>query len=442
MTEALITELSKIKALNVISRTSVMRYKNTEKSLPQIGKELNVDAIVEGSAMLVGDRVRISTQLIETATDHHLWSNDYERDLKDILSLQKEVARAIASEINITLTQDEQKRLQATQTVNPKAQELYLIGRYHINKLTLEGARNSIQYFQQALEIDDQYALAYTGIAEAYDNLFGLGEIDWREGLKMVKEYTEKALSIDPTIGDAYSLWGDVKYYLEWDWEGAEKVFKKGVELSPGSDLTCAYYANFLVDRARFDESISQFQHVLSAAPLQPLYHYNMGLIYLSAGRYEEAIPYFRNAVNLDSTDIIAEAFLATAYFTNGQPDKGQSQIHRVQRKVNQNIHIHTQDRYFAQTVIFKFTHDKTGARKLLDEMSREVDEVTIKGRRNTRIILYIILDDFDSAFELIGQLIEARDWRILKLKTNYLLKELRTDPRYPEVVKKIGLEP
>jgi len=206
MTEALITELSKIRALNVISRTSVMRYKNAEKSLPQIGKELNVDAVVEGSAMLVGNRVRISTQLIETATDHHLWSNDYERDLKDILSLQKEVARAIASEINITLTQDEQKRLQTTQTVNPRAQELYLIGRYHINKLTPEGARNAIQYFQQALEIDDQYALAYTGIADAYDILIFLGGIDLREGLKMVRGYAEKALAIDPTIGDAYAL--------------------------------------------------------------------------------------------------------------------------------------------------------------------------------------------------------------------------------------------
>ena len=392
--------------------------------------------------MLVGDRVRISTQLIETATDHHLWSNDYERDLKDILSLQKAVARAIDSEINITLTQDEQKRLQTAQTVNPRAQELYFIGRYHVHKITLEGARNAIQYFQQALKIDDQYALAYTGIAEAYDILFGLGGIDWREGLKMVREYAEKALVIDPTIGDTYALLGDVKYYLEWDWEGAERVFKRGVELSPGSDLTRTYYANFLIDRARFDEAIPQFQHVLSTAPLQVLYHSNMGLIYLRAGRYEDAIPYFRNAVNLDSTYISAEAYLAAAYFANGQSDKGQSQIHRVQRKGNQNLHIHTQDWNFVQAVIFKLTHDKTGARKLIDEISREVDEVTIKGRRNTRIILYIILDDFDSAFELIGQLIEARDWRILNLKTNYWLKELRTDPRHPEMVKKIGLEP
>ncbi len=441
MTEALITELSKIKALNVISRTSVMRYKNSDKSLPQIGKELNVDAVVEGSAMLVGDRVRIITQLIETATDHHLWSNDYERDLKDILSLQRDVARAIAAEINITLTQDEQKRLQATPSVDPKAQELYLKGRYHINKLTLEEARNAIQYFQQALDIDNQYALAYTGIAEAYDILFSLDGIDWRDGLKMVSEYAEKALVIDPTIGNTYALLGDVKYYLEWDWEGAERVFKRGVELSPGSDLTRAFYANFLMDRARFNEAILQFQYALSTAPFHPLYQYNMGIIYLNADRYEEAIPYFQRAINMDSTFMTVEASLAAAYFANGQPEKGRKQIQHVQRKINQNLHISASEQYFIGAVILKLTHNKTAAGKLLDELLRDENEATKTGRSNTKIILSIILDDFDSAFELIGQLIEARDWGVLNLKTNYWFKELKIDPRYPEMLKKIGLD-
>jgi len=442
MTEALIMELSKINALNVISRTSVMRYKNTKKSLPEIGKELHVDAIVEGSAMMVGKRVRITTQLIAAGTDHHLWANDYERDVKDILSLQKELARAIASEIDITLTSDEEKRLQTARTVNPKAQELYLLGRYDLNKITIAGSRNAIRYFQQALEIDDQYAQIHAAMAEAYDNLASLGGIDWRDGMKRVMEYADRAMALDPTIGDAYALLGDVKWYLEWDWDGAERAFKKGVELSPGSDLTRAYYANFLSDRGFCDEAIEQFRHVLSSAPDHPLYSFNMGWLYLKAGRYAQAISWLEKAVDLDSTFITAEAHLAAACSAAGRVKKARQHVDGIQRKIDQYLGTPAQDVYFAQAVIYKLTKDLFGAEKLLNQLSGETNIDIAEGRRKIRIILYIVLNDFDSAFELIGQLIKHRDYRILDLKSDYWLKELRTDPRYTEMVRKIGLQP
>ncbi|HEX9913177.1 MAG TPA: serine/threonine-protein kinase, partial [candidate division Zixibacteria bacterium] len=230
ITEALISELSKIKALRVISRTSAMRFKKTEKSLPEIARDLNVDAVVEGSVQRVQDDVRITAQLIKAEPEKHLWASDFTRKFKDILILQSEVAQAIAREIKITVTPEEQQKLATYRTVNPEAHELYLKGMYFVNKLSPADVEKGLKYFGEAIQKDPDYALAYTGMAKGYDYL-ALVTMAPKEAWPKVDSLARKALSIDKTLADAYVLMADVKFCYEWDWKGAEENYKRAIEL-------------------------------------------------------------------------------------------------------------------------------------------------------------------------------------------------------------------
>ncbi|MFQ6094138.1 MAG: protein kinase, partial [bacterium] len=232
MTEALITELSQFEALRVISRTSVMQYKDARKPLPEIGRELSVAAIIEGSVLNVGNRVRITAQLIEAATDRHLWAKSYERDLKDILKLQSELAQAILREIKIAVTPDEEARLARIRTVNPEAYEAYLKGRYYWNKRTEQGLVRSIEYFQEALEEEPDYAEAYAGLADAYAMLEGYDVISPIEAYREGKAAAIRALEIKSTLAEAHTSLAWTKMWYDWDWAGAEKEYQRAIQLN------------------------------------------------------------------------------------------------------------------------------------------------------------------------------------------------------------------
>jgi TolB-like protein/DNA-binding winged helix-turn-helix (wHTH) protein len=245
MTDALITDLGKVSALRVISRTSTMQYKGTKKNLPQIACELNVDAVVEGTVTHSGDRVRITAQLIEAKADKHLWAESYERDLKDVLALQDEVARAIAREIKITLTPQEQTRLSGRRTVNPEAYQSYLKGRFYWRKFTAADFAKSIDYYQQALDADPTYAPAYAGLADAYalGSLGGGGKAP-KETIPKAREAAAKALELDNSLGEAHLSLALVRTYYDWDWSGADQEFKRAIELNPNYAEAHHFYSH------------------------------------------------------------------------------------------------------------------------------------------------------------------------------------------------------
>ncbi|HYA63157.1 MAG TPA: protein kinase [Candidatus Sulfotelmatobacter sp.] len=342
MTEALIADLAKIQALRIISRTSVMRYKTTAKSLPEIAAELNVDAVVEGSVLRVGQRVRITAQLIHAATDTHLWAESYERDLQDVLCLQSEVARAIAREIRVAVTPEEKQRLASAPRVNPEAHEAYLKGRFHWHKLSPEHLETALGYFQLALEKEPNYALAYVGIAYVWFSRADTGVIPPLEAIEKVKAAALRAVELDDRLAEVHELLAAVTYVCDWDWPGAEKEFRIAIRLNPNSAETRFFYAHFLavtgrlqewkpeIERAleldplnfftqcffgwqlvylrRHDEAIEQLQKVLRTEPNFPAAHQGLWGAFYQKRRYEEALLEAKNFFNLLGDHEIAEA--------------------------------------------------------------------------------------------------------------------------------------
>lgn len=300
MTEALITDISRIQSLRVISRTSVMQYKGAKKPLPQIARELNnVDAVLEGSVQRSGDRVQVTVQLIHAATDRHLWAESYERDLRDVLTLQKEIARAIAGEIRARLTPHEEVRLAAGRAVNPEAHETYLLGRHQLRKVTREGTEKAIEYFQQAIQKDANHALAYAGLSEAYDTLSTFYMAP-REAMPKAKAAGLKAVELDESLADAHASLGFVTLFYDWDWSGAEKEFRRALELNPSLARAHIGLAVYLATLGRLDEAL---QAENRAAELDPLSLSPRGyslMPWFMSRRYAEALQRCQRALQIE----------------------------------------------------------------------------------------------------------------------------------------------
>ncbi len=358
MTEALITNLAKIGALRVISVTSVMQYKGFKKPLPQIARELNVDAVVEGSVQRSGNRARITAQLIEAATDRHLWAESYEREIRDVLALQSELARAIASEIRIKVTPQERKLLASTRPVNPEAHEAYLKGLYYFNdardQRRDESFQKSIQYYRQALQLDPDYALAHAQLARAYH---------WRSSYlargghaEESKASARRALELDDTLAEAHGALAFAMFWFDGEWVSAEREFKRATELNPGYGEAHAAYAMYLQTMGRLDEAIAETnkallldpltlpQKLLSAGMFACAHQYeraleqvrttlalnpnsdwaqfSLGRIYVLMGRHAEGIAEFQKLIESTKGSVDARTSLAWAYALSGQRDQ------------------------------------------------------------------------------------------------------------------------
>jgi TolB-like protein/Flp pilus assembly protein TadD len=322
MTDALITDLAKIHAWRVISRTSVMQYKGKNESAPQIARDLNVDAIVEGTVLRSGHHVRITAQLIEVPSDRHLWAETYERDLRDIFALQDEVARAIASKVRVTLTPQEQARLSGARQVDPAANEAYLRGLYELHGTTAEpteaqkakSLEKAIGYFKQALSADPHDALAYSGLADAYTVL----STAYRAPLEVMpkaKAAALKAIELDDTLGEAHASLGYVALVFDWDWASAEREFHKALELNPSSPKAHAGYAEYLLFVAqRTDEALQELQQAYALDPLLPSSHGDLAWLLFLSRRYAQAIEAAQRVGHDDHV-------LALSYAELGQPE-------------------------------------------------------------------------------------------------------------------------
>jgi TolB-like protein/Tfp pilus assembly protein PilF len=324
MTEALIAELGQIGSLRVISRTSVMQYKGAKKPLSQIARELNVDAVIEGSVLRVGDRARITAQLIGVGPERHLWARNYERDLRDVLSLQGEIARTIADEVKANVTPDVQARLASAPPVNPKAHEAYLRGKFFLNKFTEEGIQKAIEYAQEAVQMDPDYAPAYGLLAESYwmssQNAFG--HLPDAEAAGKTKVAAMKALAIDDTLVEPHVALGDVLNFHEWDWAGSEREFKRAIELNPNSALAHGEYAWCLVDMGRQDESIREAKRAVELDPFSELAILALTSMYYEGRQYDQALQHARKWLEMFPNSLAAYHWLTLILEAKGMYDQ------------------------------------------------------------------------------------------------------------------------
>ena len=353
MTETLITELSKIGALRVISRRSVMQFKDANEPLPDIARKLNVDAVVEGSALQIGERVRISVQLIEAATDLHIWAESYDRDLSDVLALHSEVARSIAREIQIAITPEEGVRLANVREVNPEAHRLYLLGKYHLDKWDPAELDKAIRYFQQAIALDPQYAQVHARLARSYAISAFFGHIPPWDAYEKVRAATALALEIDSDLADAHQQYAAMYFYFDWDWEAAEERFQRAISLNSNFAQANQIYAWFLAAMGRteqahtsirraleldplaidanltasdvfylsrqYDQAIAQLQQVLDLSPKNPYALSRLGWSHVQKGMFEEAIGEMEQAVDLSPNNTELLWPLGHAYAVAGK---------------------------------------------------------------------------------------------------------------------------
>src|SRR5437667_2539626 len=289
LTEALITTLAKIGELRVVSRTSAMQYKGVHKSLREIARELDVDAIVEGTVLRSGHRVRITAQLIDASKETHLWAESYERGLRDVLTLQAEVAQAIAREVQVKLTPEERAHLAQVRRVDPEAYEAYLKGRYHWNRHSAEGFGKAVQYFQEAIAKDPTYAAAYTGLADCFSILGMWGLVPPDEGCGKAKVLALQSLELDPSLAEAHVSLAWATMFYDYDFVAAEREFERSFELNPRNATAHHFFGFYLGLMGRYEEGYTELKRAIRLDPHSGVIHCSLGFVYSTARRYDQA---------------------------------------------------------------------------------------------------------------------------------------------------------
>jgi TolB-like protein/DNA-binding winged helix-turn-helix (wHTH) protein/Flp pilus assembly protein TadD len=433
MTDELITDLAQISALRVISRTSVMVYKGARKPLPQIARELNVDAVVEGTVLRSGDQVRITAQLIEASTDKHLWSQSYEGELRDTLALQNRVASAIADQIRINLTPQEQAALKNVKVVNPEAYESYLKGRYFWNKRTADGLKVALAYFKQAVEEDPKYAQAYSGLADTYA-LLG----DWqyavmtpKKAFPKAKAAAIKALELDSTLGEAHNSLAFVLDGFDWDFDAAGKEFQRAIELNPGYATAHHWYAWHLSLLGRYDEAIAEMRKAENLDPLSLIINADLAELLVLAHSDDESIRQSAKTIEMDPNFALAHNQLAQAYLQKQMYDEAVAELKTaVQLSGGSPAFIANLARAYVAS------GKRNEAVKLLGDLKKRSNP----GYSNASeiAVIYVSLGDTDQAMNWLEKGYDERFNPGVLLRPGF--DPLRSDPRFQSLVHRIGL--
>jgi len=430
MTDELITDLAHISALRVISRTSVMAYKHAHKPLPEIARELNVDAVVEGTVLLSGEQVRITAQLIQAPADKHLWAESYEGNLRDTLALQKRVANTIAEQIRIEVTPQEQAVLKKANVVNPVAYESYLKGRYFWNKRTPDGLKVAMTYFKQAIEEDPTYAQAYAGLADTY-NLLG----DWEYGALAPSEaYPKgkaaaiKALELDNTLGEAHTSLAFSLDVFDWDWKAAEREFRRAIELNPGYATAHHWYAWHLSEMGRNSEAITEIRKAEHLDPLSLIISADVAEILLVAHLNDKAIEQCRRTVQMDPNFAIAHLELGQAFVQEHSYNEAIAEFQKAIQVSGGSI-----PSYANLAYAYAMSNRRNEAVKILNDLksrsARNASEIAL---------IYVGLGMKDQAMKWLEKAYEDHFNPSILLRPAF--DPLRFDPRFQNLVHRIGL--
>jgi TolB-like protein/DNA-binding winged helix-turn-helix (wHTH) protein/Tfp pilus assembly protein PilF len=433
MTDELISDLGQISALRVISRTSAMTYKHARKPVPQIARELNVDAIVEGTVLRSGDQVRITAQLIEASSDKHLWSQSYEGELRDTLALQNKVASAIADQIRINLNPQEQATLKNAKVVNPEAYESYLKGRYFWNKRTADGLKVALAYFNQAVDEDPKYAQAYSGLADTYA-LLG----DWqyavmtpKEALPKAKAAAMQALELDSTLGEAHNSLAFVLDGFDWDLDAGGKEFRRAIDLNPSYATAHHWFAWHLSLLGRYDEAIAEMRKAESLDPLSLIINADLAELLVLGHSYDESIEQSRKTIEMDRNFAMAHNQLGQAYLEKRMYGEAVTELQKgVQLSGGSPTCIANLARAYAAS------GKRKEATKLLGDLKKRSNPSYSYGSEIATI--YASLGDKDQALNWLEKAYEERFNPGVLMRPGF--DPLRSDPRFEELVRRIGV--
>jgi TolB-like protein/DNA-binding winged helix-turn-helix (wHTH) protein len=433
MTDELIANLAKIAALRVISRTSVMQYKGAKRPLPQIARELNVDAVIEGTVLRSGDRVRITAQLVSARTDAHLWAETYERDLRDVLRLQSDIARAIATAVQVKLSPEEKARLASGPRIDPEAQDAYLRGRYYWSKLSDGGCEKGIQYFKRSIEKSANFAAGYAGLADCYVHLTIFGPLAPGDAYPKAKDAALRAIAIDDSLAEAHAAMGNVLYLYDWDWDAAEREFRRSIDLNPSYGPVHMYYASYLVSMGRKGQALAEMTTARSLDPVSQTT--NVGIAYQlnMAREYDQAIEQLRKLLELYPGFWFGYHYLAENYYGKG-------------------LHKEAGDAWFKGDLLsgagkeemapFRQAFARSGMRGIFKTLAELLERESKKHRVKASMIgeFYAAGGEKELAFTYLEKAFRERDDGLVYLKVTPRLDSVRADPRFKDLVRRVGL--
>ncbi|MFQ5641428.1 MAG: protein kinase, partial [bacterium] len=433
MTEALITDLSKIAALKVISRTSAMRFKKSVKTLPQIADELGVDVVIVGSVLIDGEQVRISTQLVEAETDKNLWSDSYDRSMTNILALQREIALTVVDQIKVVLSPEEQQQIEKRATENTDAYQLYLQGRYHWNKRSEEAVNKSIDYFQQAVAKDPTYALAYAGLGDAYmmHGIYGRQRPD--KSMALAKTYLEKALQLDSQLAEVYATLGDINIHFDWDLDAAESNFRRAIEINPRYAHTYHWYSEVFLLRGEFERSYQVARQALQLDPYAVIINAQLGRHYRCGGEVQKSISQLLKSLEFDSTVTYVHRQLGMAYLVLDKLDTARYHLQNALMLEPEATEILSE---------LGFVESMAGNRREAVRIEKIIVD-RAKSKYVTPYALSVIslsLEKEDLALKFLDQAYAERGTWMPFIQFNPVFEGLRDEPRFNAILDKVGM--
>ena len=433
LTEEMISQLARLspEQLGVIARTSAMQYKSTTKTAQQIGQELGVSHLLEGSVRRSGERVRITAQLIRVSDATHLWAEGYERSLHDILALQAEVARAIAREIQIKLTVGVQHRLDRVAAIDPEAHEAYLRGRHLWNRRTEEGLRNSIALYEEAIRRQPDYAMAYTGVADSYVMLACRGMVSAKETFRKARAAARKALELDGELGEAHGSLAHVRLH-DWDWEGLDRDFLRAIELHPAQPIVYYWYGEFLMSMGRPEEAIAMTRRAQQADPLSPVIAASLAMILYLARHYDEAARMLQRAQEIDPDHFLPHLRMGLVRLQQEGYPEAIRELQTAARLAN-----HSTETLAALGTGYAMAGMSGEAHRIVAQLQASQAEHYVLPYNIAKI--YAAARDKDKSFEWLERAYQEGDPDLIELNSEPLFDRLRGEPKFSELMRRIG---
>lgn len=435
LAEEIINALAQLTDIRVIARSSTFSFKGVDKDVRDIGRSLNVDTVLEGSVRKAGNRLRITGQLIDVDDGYHLWSDRYDREMDDVFAIQDEITLAIVDKLKIRLLGEDKENFCKCQDMGYEAYDLFLRGRYFLNKMTEEGVKSAIEYLKQAAEQVPDCALVYSCLSDCYNVLPFFSSISPREAYFKAKEAALKALELDEALGEAHSSLASILVRYEWNWEASEKEHKRAIELNPGYATAHHWYAMYLMFLTRFDEAIREITKAQELDPLSPMTNANFGQIMDHAGYADYSMERFKRAIELDPNLPYAHLQLGALYLQKGLFEEAVNEIER-ERAISKGRNPTSEA--FAGC-LYAIIGRETEARKILGSLLQRAAEQYVSPYALAR--LYLQLNEYDQGFEWLDRAYRECDHWLCFLKVHYQRETIRFDPRFIAMLEKIGLD-
>ena len=432
MAEEIINALTHVEDLRVVARTSAFAFKGEKMDIREIGKKLNVEAVLEGSVRKAGNRLRISAQLINIADGYHLWSEKYDRNMEDVFAIQDEISLAITEKMKLKLLGEEKERMVKRYTEDLEAYNLYLKGLYFRRKVIEDDIRKAIEHFNLAINKEPDYALAYAGLAYAYMVLAFYALVSAKEAYPKAKQAALKAIELDDQLAEAHESLATVSAYLEWNWESGEREIKRAIELNPGYPWGHFHLGNILLYQARFDEAITKLQNGLDLDPLNLAFNRNLGGAYFRAGRLENAIETLQRTIEMDPTFPVTHLYLGYAYIQKSMCEEALAEMKKEK----------TLPKPILDTQI-GIVYARMGRREeALQILSKYMESSTKEFISPYGLaLLCFALEENEIGFQWLEKAYEEHDIWMFQIKIDFLMDSVRTDPRFKALLKKMGLE-